>query len=358
LEDYRRIAHVLVNHNGMLYQPNGPNLERMLRSIAGPGPELAICNSADGWRLVRALREVGLPHLISLVHERVIHYPPDVWRSIHQNSNRVIFPAHAVKTATTAVFPDFEDAYVVPQGLLKPEFGRGDRNAARIEVRKKLGLSPDTTVILGCGTQDLRKGIDLFVQLAARVRAQAKRDVHFVWLGAEQRGSYFSLMDLDISLLNLSSTVSLLGEVTDPEPYFLAADAFALTSRDDPFPCVIHEAMACALPIVAFDGSGGAKEAISGGCGIVVPYLDIEAMVRSLISVVEDPLRHAAVGESAQLRVRSVYRFSDYAERIRDICEVAMGKRAPTEAQDTGGSIAQHSQDHFGEDARFQSGER
>src|SRR5439155_488188 len=230
----------------------------LLRSIAEPEPKLAICNCADGWRLVKALREAGMPHLVSLVHERVVHYPPDVWRSIHQNSNRVIFPADAVKAATAAVLPDFQDASVVPQGLLKAEFGQGDRTAARIEVRRKLRLSSDIGIILGCGTQDMRKGIDLFVQLAAHVRARTTRDVHFLWLGVEQRDSLLSrFIDLDISLLNLSSTVSLLDEVTDPELYFLGADAFVLTSRDDPFPCVVHEAMACALPIVAFDGSGG-----------------------------------------------------------------------------------------------------
>ena len=82
--------------------------------------------------------------------------------------------------------------------------------------------------------------------------------------------------------------------------------------------------MACALPIVAFDGSGGAKEAISGGCGIVVPYLDIEAMAGSLTSIVEHPSQYAGMGRNAEVRVRSVYRFSEYAERIRQICEIVM----------------------------------
>src|SRR5205807_5949255 len=131
-------------------------------------------------------------------------------------------------------------------------------------------------------------------------------DVHFIWLGAEQSAyPVRRLMELDISLLKLSSTVSLLGEVTDPEPYFLAADAFALTSRDDPFPCVIHEAMACRLPIVVFEGAGGAKEAISDGCGMVVPYLDVDSMVRSLTSVIEDPSAYAGMGQRAELRVRA-----------------------------------------------------
>src|SRR6185312_546529 len=63
LEDYQRIAHVLINNNGMLYVPGGENLATMLASIADPGPELALCNCADGWRLVQALREAGLPYL-------------------------------------------------------------------------------------------------------------------------------------------------------------------------------------------------------------------------------------------------------------------------------------------------------
>lgn len=330
LEDYQRIAHVFVNHNGLLYRSNGANLVAMLDSIASPGPQLAICNCTDGWRLVEVLRDAGMPHLISLIHERVVHYPAEVWQLIHSHSDRVLFPAHAVKVATSAVFPSFANALVVPQGLLNPEFGRGDRNAARAEVRRKLGLSPDTAIVLGCGTQDQRKGIDLFLQLAARVRARIKRKVHFVWIGAKQRDTYFSrFVDLDLSLLDLRSSASIVGEVTDPQTYFLAADAFALTSRDDPFPCVVHEAMACAVPIVAFDGAGGAKEALADDCGIVVPYLDVEAMADSLTSIVKHPSRYATMGHRAEARVRSVYRFSDYAERVHQICKTVVEKPAP-----------------------------
>lgn len=322
LEDYVRIAHVFVNHNGILYLPNGPNLGEMLGSIASPAPTVCICNSADGWRLTKALREAGLPHIVSLIHERVVHHTHDVWRTIHQSSDRVVFPAEAVKAATVKVMPDFHDARVVPQGLLDPQFGQRDRNAARIGVRNQLGLAADTAIILGCGTRDLRKGVDLFIQLALRVRDRATRSVHFVWLGAEQSGAYFEpFIELDIAQLNLSSTISLLGEVTDPEPYFLAADAFALTSRDDPFPCVIHEAMASALPVVVFDRAGGAKEAIAGDCGVVVPYLDVAAMADALVAFVDDPARFADMCERAQARVHSTYRFLDYAEQIRQICD-------------------------------------
>jgi glycosyltransferase involved in cell wall biosynthesis len=329
LEDFAQIAHVFVNHNGMLHLSNGQILARMLGTIASPAPALSICNSADGWRLIKAVREAGLPHTVSILHERGIHFTPDVWRTIHQCSDRVIFPSEAVKLAAIAVLPDFHDAAVVRHGLLNPIFGQRDRNIARADVRNKLGLAPDTAIVLGCGTRDLRKGIDLFVQLAAHVRARATRKVHFLWLGAEQYGAYFErFIALDISELKLTSTVSLLGEVTDPEPYFLAADAFALTSRDDPFPCVIHEAMACALPIVVFDGAGGAKEAIEGDCGVVVPYLDVPAMTDALLGFVDHPAQSAAMGQRAEARVRSTYRFLDYADQISRICEEVSKQRA------------------------------
>jgi glycosyltransferase involved in cell wall biosynthesis len=340
-EEYQRIAHVFLNREGQLYPPTSLNFGTLLRSIATPVPAVAICNSACSWSLLRILREAGLQNLISLIHERFVHFPRGVWRLIYQHSDRVIFPADAVKAAVTATMPEYWKGYVLPQGLHRHSFGRGDRITARREVRNNLGLSPDTRIILGCGTQDMRKGVDLFVQLAARVCADAAQNVHFVWLGAVQRGTLFAkLVDLDIDILNLSSRVTLLDEVTDPEPYFLAADAFAMTSRDDPFPCVVQEAMACALPVVAFEGSGGAKEALADGCGVVVPYLDIDAMARALTSVVDKPWEYAEMGQRAESRVHSLYVFAKYAERIWEICEDVIGQRAASEAQDSRGPTA------------------
>jgi hypothetical protein len=42
--------------------------------------------------------------------------------------------------------------------------------------------------------------------------------------------------------------------------YFSAADVLALTSREDPLPTVVMEALACGVPCVAFDESGGIPE--------------------------------------------------------------------------------------------------
>jgi glycosyltransferase involved in cell wall biosynthesis len=270
---------------------------------------------------MRELRHADLPHVVALIHERTAFYSDEACQVIHGSADRIVFSAEAVKTAAVCAFPKFRDALVAPQGLLRPAFGQGDKRAARREVREGLGLPANTRIVFNCGTRDTRKGL-LFVQLAARVSAQCAEPVHFVWLGGDDRQTEFTkFVQHDLTLLRLRSSVSLVTETADPERYFLAADIFCLTSRDDPFPCVVHEAMACTLPIVVFDGAGGASEAVAGGCGIVVPYLAIDGMARVVNSVLERPSDFAAMGEMAARRVRSVYRFADYAQRILDVCD-------------------------------------
>ena len=82
----------------------------------------------------------------------------------------------------------------------------------------------------------------------------------------------------DAKRSGIAECVHFLGPKSDSQPYFVAADAMAMTSRQDPFPCVLHEAMVCGKPIVAFDNAGGAPEALVGGAGIIVPYGDVVEM--------------------------------------------------------------------------------
>src|SRR5262249_10077734 len=162
------------------------------------------------------------PRLLALVHEPVPFYANEVCEVLIDSADRIVFRSPAAKAAAVRVFPQFGDADVVPQGLLNSEFDRGDRRAAQTEVRQELGLPADVRIVLGCGTRELRKGFDLFVQLAARVAAQSAAPVHFVWLGGSKEATEFSgFVQHDLTLLDLTSRVSLVEEMDNPERYFL-----------------------------------------------------------------------------------------------------------------------------------------
>ncbi len=49
-----------------------------------------------------------------------------------------------------------------------------------------------------------------------------------------------------------------------------------MTSREDPFPLVVLDALDARVPVIGFDGGGGFVELLQRDCGVLVPYLDTD----------------------------------------------------------------------------------
>ena len=62
---------------------------------------------------------------------------------------------------------------------------------------------------------------------------------------------------------------------------YSAADVFINTTLEDNFPTVNLEALACGTPVVAFD-TGGCKETIKNGCGVVVEKGNIQELLEKV----------------------------------------------------------------------------
>ncbi len=134
-------------------------------------------------------------------------------------------------------------------------------------------------------------------------------------------------MQLDLDKSSARKNVHFIGERADVEPYFAGADTFLMTSRVDPFPCVIHEAMAAGLPIITFDNNGGAPEAIDNGAGFVVPFADYEKSSNIIQLLACQPDIANSMRERSLERVHTRYRFEDYAEKLIDLCESVVDQR-------------------------------
>jgi glycosyltransferase involved in cell wall biosynthesis len=74
---------------------------------------------------------------------------------------------------------------------------------------------------------------------------------------------------------------------------------------EEPFSLTIHEAMASAKPVVAYD-VGGNRELL-GDAGVVVPLGDSGALARATDDLLADPDRAIALGRRARARVESMY---------------------------------------------------
>ena len=121
---------------------------------------------------------------------------------------------------------------------------------------EEYGFSLDQKIVMCSGTCELRKGTDLFVSAAQILsRKEKTEEVHFVWTGKFSDPILEGWIYNQIRQSNLEGKVHFIPFIKDKQKYhelLRHADVFWLTSREDPFPSVVLEAMKYEIPVVAF----------------------------------------------------------------------------------------------------------
>jgi len=309
---------------------SSPDLKKRVGKIVSReknnAPVLAICNSMESRFIAKELAELGIP-VMMLVHELPSSYSEEDYQGVYELAHKVVFPVNAVQEAANEKTPiPISKSIVLPQGLLDPKFGTGiTREVAYSQIRKELHLPENSFIVLGCGSLDLRKGIDHYVNIARRViqNNHTTTPVHFVWVGEGARWTHspYHYVQLDLEKTPARDHVHFIGQRNNVEPYFVGADTFLMSSRVDPFPCVVHEAMASSLPVITFADSGGASEAINNGAGFIVPYANYEQAANVISLLANQPEIAAGVREKSKERVFERYQFEDYGEKLIDLAQ-------------------------------------
>lgn len=296
--------------------PMGAEAQRLAANLFQRGFQQAIINTTVGGLFLATLKQAGL-RCVSLIHELreiMLSYGLQAHAlKIAEHADYVVFPAPEVERSFSEFATIGEERVVIrPQGLLKRTgLAAGDRWFAREALRQEFGLAADAKIILAVGYADLRKGADYFLEIAAGVVTK-DRLAHFVWLGHSD-----AEIDLKVSALAqakpaLSGHIHFIGRRDDTSVYYAGADVFALTSREDPFPCVVLEAMDAGLPVVAFSGSGGANALIAEGVGENVPKDDLGAFAASILRFLGDDEACSAIAQRGPAIIAERFSFRQY----------------------------------------------
>ncbi len=300
--------------------------ERAVADFERRSPLLALCNTVVSSDVAEICDAHGIP-VLSHVHE----LPTSISVLGEETLERVV--RHSRRTVVVSEFVRAElcRTYgIAPEKLLVLHNGVGDgfgapglRERARPELLRQLGFPASSFLVLGCGSIHPRKGPDVFVQVAIEASRLSGADrLRFLWIGQDQSGPTLrEWCEHDVGSAGLRGRVVFGGEREEPAPVFAAADAFALTSREDPFPTVSLEAMASGLPVVAFSGAGGAPEAFQGGAGIAVPYLDAGEMARHLVKLAGDPAGAAEIGRRARQRIADRHSYERFFAEFMGLVE-------------------------------------
>ena len=173
----------------------------------------------------------------------------------------------------------------------------GDEEADKIrKAFRPVDCSPDTRVVMGAGTVEFRKGVDLFLQCAWHIMQSDKaQNIRFVWIGhgydpERDKGFSASLAD-QVGRAGLQGLVEFVGEVGSLAAAYREADLFLLTSRLDPLPNVGIDAICVGLPIVCFANASGIADILMEeglGKSCVSPFLDTAAMAHLAVRILDD----------------------------------------------------------------------
>ena len=162
--------------------------------------------------------------------------------------------------------------------------------------------------ILCVGAVGVRKGAETLIRAVDKLRGAA--ELHLV--GVVEDGFRALLDRLPLEHVVLVGAVPHHALVET----YRGADIFCLPSVEEGFGMVVLEAMASGLPVVVSD-QVGARDAISGEAGIVVPVADVDALAEALRAIVEDPQKRREMGERArQAAVGGANGWEDYVDRL------------------------------------------
>ena len=277
VEDYQKVGKTLVLDKSV----DKKSLINDLKNKEGYNH--AICNTIVVGAFVQDLSEAGLK-VISLVHELetlIKEYNLEgAAKAIAKHAVKTVFASSFVQESFEKITGSLEDKAVVkPQGIYQKLKSSVD---AKAKLRENLKIPSSSKVVLNSGYADLRKGFDLFVNTMKKAVIE-DNTYHFVWLG-DLEPTLDNWILKDIKGTEFEDHLHILPFTNDVSLFIEGADVFAMTSREDPFPSVVLEALAMGRPVVGFSQGGGFVDVLDGLPlnGQVVNYCDTEAFFKAI----------------------------------------------------------------------------
>lgn len=208
---------------------------------------------------------------------------------------------------------------IVPPGVDTERFrplGADDRAA----VRRRLGLDPEAPLLLSVSRLVPRKGMDTFIEAAARLRPRHP-DLQTVIVGAGR-----DRRRLEGIARRAGVPVRFLGRIPEDDKVglYASADVFAMLCRvrwggleQEGFGIVFVEAAACGTPQVAGSSGGAAEAVVDGSTGFVLPDpKDGVAAAAAIARLLDDPGMRERFGRTSRERAVADFSYDVLAARL------------------------------------------
>lgn len=241
--------------------------------------------------------------------------------------------ADVITSATPAEVEQLQALYgadrrkieIIPPGVDLSRF----RQIDQAEARKEIGLSSDIFNIMFVGRIEPLKGIDTFIEAAARLRTHHPAEMasaSFTIVGgdpwAKNRAAEMARLQGLRDELGVEDIVGFVGAKNQNvlPNYYAAADVIVMPSHYESFGLVALEAMAMGRPVIASEVGGLAHLVVDGATGFHIPPKDPEALTRRICDLLFNPRLREMLGKQARSEAAK-YDWSVISQEITSLYE-------------------------------------
>ena len=235
----------------------------------------------------------------------------------------VICVSHFVASTSHRLFPGVR-AEVLYSPVEQPD------GNSRTDKRSASLLPNAPTVMIQVSRMEAWKGHAVLIEA---LHALAGRGDWTCWIvGGAQRpeeAAYEQRLRARVDALGLAERVHFLGQRDDVPALLSRADICCQPNTGpEGLSITFVEAIARGLPVVTTD-IGGGPEVVMPGCGMLVPPNDARALAEALGSLLDDPVRRAALGAAGPARAAELCDPARQLGRLGDLLHAVVQGEVP-----------------------------
>ena len=178
------------------------------------------------------------------------------------------------------------------------------------DFRKEYNISDNKYILLGVAFGwGKRKGLDVFIELQKRLD---KNKYQIVLVGTDDNAD--KQLPKEIISIHRTQNQTELAEI------YTAADLFVNPTREENYPTVNMESIACGTPVITFK-TGGSPEILTEKTGMIVDCDDIDGLQHGIEEICEQNLFSTAdcIEQAKQFDMNK--RFKEYVALYKEECE-------------------------------------
>ena len=269
-----------------------------------------------------ACRIASVPHHVSTVHNSLYDYPVGkARRAAYVLVDRMTARLSAVIVCVAeSLARDLIErsrvpaarVVVIPNGVDLARFDPAAADGRRLRRELALGDGPVIGIV---GRMTPQKSHADFIAAFARTRRRAPTARALLVGDGPLRGA----VEVDVQARALGDACVFAGVRDDVPECLAAATVVALSSVSEGFPFTVLEAMAMARPLAATAVNGVTEIVAHGTNGLLVPPRSPELLGDALATLLEDPVRAAALGNAGRKTVETRYALATMIERLTGV---------------------------------------